>query len=57
MGICKRFALYFKQAHHEGGWVMNDEATTTARDIVNQMQTGHLWLAENIGVAPRIAFR
>eukprot|EP01105_Mastigella_eilhardi_P024043 TRINITY_DN6182_c0_g1_i1.p1 TRINITY_DN6182_c0_g1~~TRINITY_DN6182_c0_g1_i1.p1 ORF type:complete len:929 (+),score=180.28 TRINITY_DN6182_c0_g1_i1:138-2789(+) len=40
-----------------GGWVMNDEATTTAVDIVNQMQEGHHWLQQNLGVAPRIAFQ
>ncbi|KAH3756794.1 lysosomal alpha-mannosidase [Pelomyxa schiedti] len=39
-----------------GGWVMNDEATTTARDIVNQMQLGHKWLKDNIGVLPKIAW-
>jgi len=37
-----------------GGWCMNDEATTYYNDIIDQMALGHSFLLETFGVKPRI---
>lgn len=39
-----------------GGWCMNDEATTHYVDIVDQMALGHSFLNETFGVRPRIGW-
>eukprot|EP01137_Pigoraptor_chileana_P035462 Opistho-2@29507 len=39
-----------------GGWCMNDEATTHYVDIIDQMTLGHRFLMEEFGVRPRIGW-
>jgi len=39
-----------------GGWCMNDEATTYYDDIIDQMSIGHQFLYDNFGVVPRIGW-
>lgn len=39
-----------------GGWCMNDEATTMYGGIIDQMTLGHLFLLKEFGVAPRVAW-
>lgn len=39
-----------------GGWVMNDEAVTNYVSVINQMTEGHLFILDNFGVAPRVAW-
>ena len=39
-----------------GGWVMNDEAVTNYVSVINQMTQGHLFILENFGVTPRVAW-
>lgn len=40
-----------------GGWSMNDEACTTADDIINNMVVGHEWVLREFGVKPRIGWQ
>lgn len=35
---------------------MNDEAITNYVSVINQMTEGHLFLLENFGVAPKVAW-
>ncbi|GAM29188.1 hypothetical protein SAMD00019534_123640 [Acytostelium subglobosum LB1] len=39
-----------------GGWCMNDEATTYYDDIIDQMTLGHQFINENFGVTPKIGW-
>ena len=39
-----------------GGWVMNDEAVTNYVSVINQMTQGHLFILENFGVTPQVAW-
>jgi len=39
-----------------GGWCMNDEASTHYSAIIDQMARGHSFLKENFGVVPRIGW-
>jgi len=39
-----------------GGYCMNDEATTHYQDIIDQMTLGHLFLYREFGVRPRIGW-
>eukprot|EP01113_Clastostelium_recurvatum_P024055 TRINITY_DN286_c0_g1_i2.p1 TRINITY_DN286_c0_g1~~TRINITY_DN286_c0_g1_i2.p1 ORF type:complete len:1018 (-),score=282.92 TRINITY_DN286_c0_g1_i2:16-3069(-) len=39
-----------------GGWCMNDEATTHYEAVIDQMTLGHRFLQENFGVVPRIGW-
>lgn len=39
-----------------GGWAMNDEATTWWVDIIDQMTLGHAFLIREFGVKPRIGW-
>eukprot|EP01100_Stratorugosa_tubuloviscum_P014870 TRINITY_DN81_c0_g2_i1.p1 TRINITY_DN81_c0_g2~~TRINITY_DN81_c0_g2_i1.p1 ORF type:complete len:1006 (+),score=459.80 TRINITY_DN81_c0_g2_i1:78-3095(+) len=39
-----------------GGWCMNDEATTHHEDIIDQMTEGHEFLQREFGVRPRIGW-
>ncbi|EGC32455.1 hypothetical protein DICPUDRAFT_49593 [Dictyostelium purpureum] len=39
-----------------GGYCMNDEATTYYDDIIDQMTVGHQFLWENFGVMPKIGW-
>lgn len=40
-----------------GGWSMHDEACPTYDDMINNMMIGHLWLADEFGVLPRIGWQ
>ena len=40
-----------------GGWCMNDEGTTTLTDTINQMASGLIFIQENFGVRPRVAWQ
>jgi lysosomal alpha-mannosidase len=40
-----------------GGWVMNDEACTTAAGIVRQLSRGHRYLNETFGVRPTYGYQ
>lgn len=35
---------------------MNDEAITNYVSVINQMTEGHLFILENFGVAPKVAW-
>ena len=35
---------------------MNDEAVTNYVSVINQMTEGHLFLLENFGIAPKVAW-
>ncbi|KYQ93883.1 alpha-mannosidase [Tieghemostelium lacteum] len=39
-----------------GGWCMNDEATTYYDDIIDQMTLGHQFLYNNFGIMPSIGW-
>ena len=39
-----------------GGWVMPDEAVTTVESLIDQLQEGHQWLHEHIGVYPKTSW-
>eukprot|EP00455_Lapot_gusevi_P052426 TRINITY_DN7980_c0_g1_i4.p1 TRINITY_DN7980_c0_g1~~TRINITY_DN7980_c0_g1_i4.p1 ORF type:complete len:967 (+),score=440.03 TRINITY_DN7980_c0_g1_i4:73-2973(+) len=39
-----------------GGWCMNDEATTYYTDIIDQMTWGHQFLLREFGVTPRVGW-
>jgi lysosomal alpha-mannosidase len=39
-----------------GGWSMNDEATTHYEDIITNMQKGHRFLLEEFAVTPNVAW-
>lgn len=39
-----------------GGWCMNDEATTYYEDIITNMQKGHKFLLETFGVKPKVGW-
>eukprot|EP00345_Euplotes_harpa_P018316 CAMPEP_0168348954 /NCGR_PEP_ID=MMETSP0213-20121227/20087_1 /TAXON_ID=151035 /ORGANISM="Euplotes harpa, Strain FSP1.4" /LENGTH=331 /DNA_ID=CAMNT_0008358721 /DNA_START=60 /DNA_END=1052 /DNA_ORIENTATION=+ len=39
-----------------GGWSMNDEATTHYEDIITNMQKGHKFLLEEFGVTPSVGW-
>ncbi|GAM19522.1 hypothetical protein SAMD00019534_026970 [Acytostelium subglobosum LB1] len=39
-----------------GGWCMNDEATTYYDDIIDQMTLGHQFLNQKFGVTPKIGW-
>ncbi|KAF2071815.1 hypothetical protein CYY_006876 [Polysphondylium violaceum] len=39
-----------------GGWCMNDEATTYYDDIIDQMSIGNQFLYDNFGVVPRVGW-
>eukprot|EP01112_Ceratiomyxa_fruticulosa_P004317 TRINITY_DN1480_c0_g1_i3.p1 TRINITY_DN1480_c0_g1~~TRINITY_DN1480_c0_g1_i3.p1 ORF type:complete len:1026 (+),score=222.23 TRINITY_DN1480_c0_g1_i3:180-3257(+) len=39
-----------------GGWCMNDEATTNYEAVINQMTIGHQFLFDNFGVVPTIGW-
>jgi len=39
-----------------GGWCMNDEATTYYESIIDQMTLGHRLLREEFGITPKVAW-
>lgn len=39
-----------------GGWSMNDEATTHYEDIITNLQKGHKFLLEEFGVTPTVGW-
>jgi lysosomal alpha-mannosidase len=39
-----------------GGWCMNDEASTHYEAIIDQMTLGHRFLAETFGITPKVAW-
>ncbi len=40
-----------------GGWVMNDEASPTARGIYAQMEQGLVWVNETFGIRPKYSWQ
>jgi hypothetical protein len=39
-----------------GGWVGTDESTTNYEDIIGNFYTGHQWLKNELGVAPKVGW-
>ena len=39
-----------------GGWVGTDEANTNYEDIIGNFYTGHQWLKNEFGVAPKVGW-
>ena len=39
-----------------GGWVMNDEASSHYFAIISQMTEGHEWLQKNLGIKPKYSW-
>lgn len=39
-----------------GGWSSNDEACPTFQDLIDNMMTGHQFLAKEFGIMPRVGW-
>jgi hypothetical protein len=40
-----------------GGWVQNDEASSSYTSIIDQMTVGHQYLLERFGIRPKVAWQ
>ena len=40
-----------------GGWVQNDEASSSYTAIIDQMTVGHQYLLERFGIRPKVAWQ
>lgn len=53
----KSFVKQGRIAFLGGGWVQNDEACTSVRDVLNQLTEGHLWLQDTFQATPRTGWQ